>query len=1348
MSAETLATVRAVGSALPADVLSAVVSGDDGLGGLDSDAYRLEFGVSPREAANRAWSVLSGAYAGYRKALDERPAGDPAVGLTREKWLAIALRELGFGRVPTTPASGLTADDRGFPISHVWGADAGQVWAPDVIHVPVHLLGWGVDLDKRTPGQAGAADRAPHALVQEYLNRTDAALWGLVGNGRKLRLLRDSSTLIGQSFVEFDLEAMFDGEVFSDFVVLFLVCHATRFETSNPDGTAPDEPTAADCRLERWRSHAAETGVRALAALRPAVAKAIEVLGTGFTSHPHNDLHCRLAAREITPRDLHHGLLRLVYRMLFCFVAEDRGLLLDPAASPTARERYANWFSTARLRGISERRHGSSHSDLWGALRLVFEGLGQEGGRPELGLPGLGGIFELGESDVVAGLELSNAALLKAVRHLTVVQPSGGGPKRRVDYRNLGAEELGSVYEALLEFEPRYDESRRSFSLETVKGNERKTSGSYYTPSSLIDCLLDSALDPLLDDAEKADDPEQALLALTVCDPACGSGHFLVAAAKRIAARLATVRARAEGAQEPTPLDEQAAMHEVVDRCIYGVDLNPLAAELAKVSLWLESVQPGRALSFLDAHIKVGNALLGATPALLAEGIPDGAFKALDGDDKKWAASLRKRNRQVREVFQDQLFDADVLSVSTGDLRSRAAAIDQLPTVSLADVHLAARRHREFEHSPELRRDRLVADAWCAAFMAIKTQDRPAITTATLRRLAEDPGPISPDGFSASENGGSLAAKEAEAVRQISDEYKFFHWHIEFPQIFGDGDNATAAEGPGWAGGFDCVLGNPPWEKVQMQEKEFFAAFDPEIAGAPNASARKRLIKTLPERNRQLFDDFVAAKRQADGKSQFLRLSGRYPLCGRGHINTYAVFAEHDHSILAPTGRLGVIVPTGIATDATTQHFFRQLVERASLVALHGFENSRPLFEGVHRSFKFCLLTVAGREERVQRAEFAFFQLHPDDLAREGTRFELSPDEIRLLNPNTGTCPVFRSRRDAEITIDIYRRHPVLINENPSNDRGNPWGLSFMQMLNMSSESHHFHTRQDLESEGWTLHDNIFTRDTEKMLPLYEAKMIHLFDHRWATYEGPRTRYLTDGEKADPSQVVLPRYWVNSSVVAERLGPHAVRSWLLGFRDITNSTNERTVVATLFPKSGVGNNLPIAYVRTGSPNLLCLALGSIALDFCARLKIGGTHLNFFIAKQLPVPTPEVFADRCAWDATTSVSDWLRPRDLELRVTSYDLVGYGQCEQPFKWDPERRKQLRAEIDAAFFHIYGLNRTDTEYVLGTFPIANREDPELTPRILREYDAMQHAIDTGTPYQSPLDPPPGAGPRHPPR
>lgn len=771
-----LTTIRTVGALIPADLLARIVAGTD-LPGLTADDYRLELGVSPREAANRAWSVLTGAWTAYRDALATRPESDRATGLTRDKWLSVVLRELNFGRVPATPAGGIQADGRSFPISHEWR------------DVPVHLLGWGVDLDRKTPGVPGAADRAPHAMVQELLNRSDEHLWAMLANGGTLRLLRDSSSLVGQSYVEFDLQAMFDGEVFSDFAVLFFLCHQTRFE---PVGA---EAGPGGCWLERWRADAVETGARALGALRVGVQHAIEALGTGFIQHPANVELRRRIEGDLTLADFHRALLRLAYRLLFCFVAEDRGLLLDRDADPLARQRYTDWFSTARLRHIAVRRRGTRHADLWQGLSIVIDGLGKEGGRPELGLSGLGGLFEHGPVDVVAGAQLSNDALLAAVRHLCVIQPPGGGPKRTVDYHNLGAEELGGIYESLLEFVPSYDPVDRTFSLESLVGNERKTSGAYYTPTSLIDCLLDSALDPVIDQAERSDDPEAALLGLTVCDPACGSGHFLVAAARRIAARLA--RVRAEGG-EPTVLDAQRSMHDVVARCVYGVDLNPMAAELAKVSLWLEAQQPGRPLSFLDAHIKTGNSLLGTTPTLLAAGIPDEAFTALDGDDKRAIASLRKLNKAQR-AGQGDLFANAGIRVDNLAFAEAAREVDAMGGLSLADVHVAQRRQRDLEGSPELRRARLVADAWCAAFVTEKAPGRPVITQTDLVSLERGDG--------SSEHAVHLA----EHVSDLAAKYRFFHWHLEFPAIFPTSRSSDPGPGDRRRGGFTCVVGNPPF---------------------------------------------------------------------------------------------------------------------------------------------------------------------------------------------------------------------------------------------------------------------------------------------------------------------------------------------------------------------------------------------------------------------------------------------------------------------------------------------------------------------------------------------------------
>lgn len=509
----SLTCLRVVGGLLPADVVSAVLAGSaDGLASTD---YHLA-GEAPREAAARVWTHLLGVYRRFRDELARLPAGDPAVGVTRERWLTVLLAELGYGRVPLTRAGGLQVKDVAYPVSHLWGT------------TPVHLLGWGVELDRRNAGVTGAAQRAPHAMVQELLNRSDEHLWALLSNGRVLRLLRDSTTLTGQAFVEFDLEAMLDGEVFSDFVALFLLCHQSRVEV-------PTGGRAADCWLERWRTTAVSQGVRALALLRDGVEQALATLGTGFLQHPANAaLRERLASGEVRLSDVHAALLRLAYRLLFWAVAEDRDALLHPGATLEQRQRYAEHFSSARLRRLAVRRRGSAHDDLWQGVTLVLDALGRPAGEARLGLPGLGGLFTPTAADVLQGSRLPNVALLSAVRALSVVQPKGQ-PRRTVDFAHLGAEELGSIYESLLELVPRHDPGTHAFTLEVLAGNDRKTSGSYYTASELVELVLDTALDPVLDDAEKsartAEDAAAALLALRVCDPAVGSGHLLVAAA-------------------------------------------------------------------------------------------------------------------------------------------------------------------------------------------------------------------------------------------------------------------------------------------------------------------------------------------------------------------------------------------------------------------------------------------------------------------------------------------------------------------------------------------------------------------------------------------------------------------------------------------------------------------------------------------------------------------------------------------------------------------------------------------------------------------------------------------------
>ncbi|MET7635715.1 DNA methyltransferase [Streptomyces sp. NPDC005078] len=1333
---QVFSAVHTVGALLPVDMLVRISEGKDVPGSKPAD-YGLPTSRSVRDEAERSWEYLKPLWRDLRGRLPENPqTGAPATdptGIAGNDWLAPLWRELGFGPLTPMGQSGIAADsdeEKKFLVSHRWR------------HVLMHQSNWNADLDRR-PGGAGTVP--PQSMLQECLNRTEAHLWGVLTNGRQVRLLRDSSALATASYVEFDLEAIFDGELFSEFVLLYRLLHVSRFEVG-------EDAAPSACWLEKWRTEAIASGTRALDQLRKGVQTAITTLGTGFLKQPDN----RELREALDVTTFHYALLRMVYRMLFLFVAEDREALLAPTADADAKERYATYFSSARLRRQAQRRRGTSHGDLYQALRFVLSGLGNDDGRPELGLPALGGIFDDTETDkLLHGLALSNEPLLDAVRALSVVRDTKSRRNRVVDYRHLDAEELGSIYESLLELVPKHNATDRTFELVELAGNARKTTGSYYTPSSLIDCLLDSALDPIIDDAVKrgeiratrAGQPDAGpaivdeLLSLTVCDPACGSGHFLVAAARRIAKRVAAVR---EQNPEPTIDAVRHALHEVVARCIYGVDLNPMAVELAKVSLWLEALEPGKPLGFLDAHIKHGNALLGATPALLAGGIPDDAFKPIEGDDKKIATALKKRNATERGG-QLSFTTEERIWVSNASFAASLRDITAAPSDTLRDVRLQSSRFRDLEQSADYLHALNISDAWCAAFVWPKVLGAPTPVTEGVFRDLQSPG-------------GGIPATTRDEIVRIAQQYKFFHWHLEFPDVFRVPATADTSvdTSVGWTSGFSCVVGNPPWEHVELKEQEFFSARAAEIAEAAGAK-RKRMIEQLPSTNPELSAEYEVSKRHIDGTRHFASDSGLYPLCGRGRIKTDPVFAEQGRRLIGPSGRFGMILPTGIATDATTQFFFKDLVQCGSLASLYDFENAAPLFPGVHRSFKFSLLTLAGHAARETAASFAFFLHDPAELDAVDKRFTLSPEEITLLNPNTGTCPIFRTRRDAEITLDIYRRVPVLIKEGDPN--GNPWGLSFMQgLFNMTSDSHLFRTRDQLEADGWTLTGNTFTRGGARMLPLYEAKMLHHYDHRWATYDPDgSTQDLALAEKQDSSTVVLPRYWVAESEVNTQLARKSWdRDWLLGWRDICRATDERTAISFAFPKSAVGNKIPIM-LADHPPRVLASLIAcqsSLAHDFASRQKVGGITMNFFIWQQLPVLSPL---------SVLPHAEWIGTRSTELSYTADDMRPFARdlsdTGAPFVWDEGRRAVIRAELDALFFHLYGIDRDDVDYILETFPIVKRKDEakygsyRTKELILDLYDRMAAAgvsLDTplvdGENFLSALTPPPGHGPRHP--
>ena len=484
-----------------------------------------------------------------------------------------------------------------------------------------------------------------------------------------------------------------------------------------------------------------------------------------------------------------------------------------------------------------------------------------------------------------------------------------------------------------------------------------------------------------------------------------------------------------------------------------------------------------------------------------------------------------------------------------------------------------------------------------------------------------------------------------------------------------------------------------------------------------------------------LWQRYRLALRHAEAESLFLRNSGRYPLCGRGDVNTYAVFAEAMRDGLSPRGRLGVIVPTGVATDDTTKYFFADCVKTGHLASLLSFENEEFIFPAVHHAFKFCLLTITGSDTPVHDAEFFFFARRTSDLTDPERRFTLSPADLELLNPNTRTAAIFRSRRGAELTKKIYRTVPVLRQDDPDID---PWGIEYQRMFDMSNDSHLFRTAEELQKTGAEILGNVWHEGTDKWLPLYEGKMVHQFNHRWGDYAmrlagnaDTQLPDIPDERLADAAYLVQPRYWVAESEVRSRL--RRPTRWLLGFRDITNATNERTMIAAALPLAAVGHKLPLLYSKYAAAPVASLlaVLNSFALDFVARQKLGGTSMTYFVLKQLPVLPPTVLMALAPWSRTESVAEWMARRALELSYTAIDVAGFaadlGYSGPPFPWDPDRRRQLRAELDAACFCLYGLDREEVDFVMDTFPITRRnEERELgeyrTKRLILDcYDAM---------------------------
>ncbi len=1389
------AGLEIVGALLTPDIVARVAAFD--ANDQTEESYEIPAGLKLRDEIARYYRIGEALWSRFEATRGQSAAAS-------ERFVLDLFRQC-FGFSSIEPQAIRRLGEREFPVRHA--ALGGRV---PIVIAPApadSARRSGVDENLSQFGD-NSRRRSATLLLQEYLNTRDGACWGLVSDGVTFRLMRDNISLTRPAWIEANLSKIFSEGLFPDFSALWLLIHQSRF--------GQGDATISDCALERWRERGRTDGVAARDHLRLGVEAALLELGQGFIENPDNNaLRHALTDGTLSGQAYFEQLLRVIYRLIFLFAAEDRGLLHPPGTSEQARRVYADGYSLARLRERSMRRTAwDRHADSWEGLKVSFQALTH--GEEQLGLPALGGLFEYGGVSDIGTARIENRRLLAAVWRLAWLRPEGQ-PLTRVNWRDMETEELGSVYESLLELTPRASADARTFEFaegEESKGNARKTSGSYYTPDALVNLLLDSTLEPLLDAAEARNpaDPPAEILKLSIIDPACGSGHFLLGAARRAAGRIAKLRSPGAPSQE----EFQHALREVVTHCIYGVDRNPMAVELCKVALWIEALEPGKPLTFLDSHIRCGDSLIGVFDyEMLRTGIPDEAYKPLTGDNKETAKVYAKFNKQQREGKGATGFLGGLKPPT--DLINAAHALVGMPEDTLEEIGVKRTAFEQLHAEHSWLNLKIACDCYVAAFFSSKSGPEPEPT-----ELAHPAMPLT-DHVWAAARGQTVYEPLIGFAERIAHGVHAFHWPIEFPHLFA-------------RGGFDAVIGNPPWEVSQLGELEYFAAKSPDIA-AMSGDARKKAIARLEDDNPRLWNEFLYDKRTYDAANEFFRASGRFHLTAVGKINSYSLFAEHFSRLVRPEGRSGVIVPSGIATDSSTSAFFCNLIDRSMLTLLYSFYEIRGWFKGTDDRKSFCILGIGQTDGA---AEFCFDIGKIDELENRERRFTLSAKQIARINPNTKTAPIFRSRVDAELAATIYGRVPVLIEEQSTQQGGdvNPWRITFQQgLFNMTSASEHFKTEAQLLNEGWTFEGSDWARESkgavERRVPLYEAKMIHHFDHRWATYAGGATdddegaRDCTVLEKQNPTFEPVPRYWVPEDEVnlraarvpsslkrgfrennAQRVlkslaewltgyfaaiegrdvrevdltrilgrghtwrsalgaspdrflidpktlangtemqretpltaddltfladGPEDILTltialmdrkqprWLMGWRDIALRSVERTVIASVFPKVGVGHTLPLFYLGTEAAmaSVMLALLTSLSLDFIARLSIGGTHLTYSYLKQFAVLPPSSF--------TANDLAFITPRVLELTYTSHAMRPWaedmGHSGPPFIWDETRRAELRAELDAFFARKYGLNRDELRYVLDPADAEGADYPSETFRVLKTKEIARY-------------------------
>ena len=1221
-------------------------------------------------------------------------------------------------------------------------------------------------LDYRAKG--GMRKKSAHATMLEYLNATEN-VYGIISNGQILRLIRNSGQLVKLTYIEFDLRRMLEEDKYTEFCLMFRLLHASRFQAKG------DEP----CVMERWFNMSIESGNRIRNGLSLAVQKTMETIGNAvLTSEGKGNEALRNAFTEGTmdADKLNKELIHFIYRLLFLFIIEERGLVYQIPDSPDApdykqlcewQDIYKKFYAASRLRHLSELAYlkQRQYFDLWQGLMDTFHLFEPDTFGERLGINPLGGVL-FGRETLhwLKQCQVSNHDVLTAFSALNEFTDERQ-QRVKINYSSLDVEEFGSVYEGILEMRPFVQPgvSAADWQFGFVGGLDRQSTSSYYTRPDLVQNLIQTTLEPVIKEKishlSSTEEKVKALLNMKVCDAASGSGHIVLAMARTIAWYICTLRT---GEDNPASLDYRQALREVISRCVYAVDYNPDAVELCKVVLWIEGYCAGKPLSFLDHHIRCGNSVLGVSALqMLIDGVPD---KALTAEDKDTLKALKKMNQEAIKAVNgdsgnEQLlglensFGVENITTAQIGLADNIRFINHLPEDTLEEEIIKQERWKELMDSARVDCLRRACDIYTYAFYNTvkheeiikekedvngKWQLEPEVpyTKTVIRALQEI------DAMECLEKGKplptyylQLSADFKTEVKRMADEQRFFHWCVEFPEVFASNK------------GFDVMCGNPPWDKLQMEEEKWFAGKNNDIVKAANQADRKKKISQLEAEDPILYQEFQKACNAIASQSNFVKNSGRFPLTAVGKLELSSLFAELCLSFTKDAW--GLVLPTGIAVNDSNKYFFSKLIDENRLISLYDFENREKLFD-IDSRFKFCLITAGKAQAEPRTVSGGFYLTRIDHLLDPRRIYTLRTDDFARFNPNTKLCPIFRTAKDANLTAKIYRKAPILINDET---KENIWGIRFMMMFNMASASSVFRTRKQLDELGGQLQRDSYIVENDVYVPLYEGKMFWLYNHHYASfpneYEVEKRPSSINSTPysilADSCSSIAPWYWVNKSLVDSRLidgdKEGNVRwkwehSYYIAFRDVARAADARTCIASLMP-SGIaaGDKAPLVFTSRSLIPSACFAamLSSLVFDYVARQKVGGSSMALFIMKQQPTLTPDQIPSAMQWQIVKRVA--------ELCYFNHDMDGWASelweemseeqrselpqlgAQQPWIYNPERRAILQAELDAIFAHLYGLNTEDLRYILDPEDVCGKGCINETFRVLKDNEIRQY-------------------------